>query len=135
MGKTGETTILIAEDNEDAREMLRVFLENLGYAVIEARTGREAVEAACRKHPDLILMDLNMPEMDGLSAIRWIRAVADLEEIPILANSADGKRGIDLFSDDQSLGRGFLEYIAKPLNLATLGEQIEITLASVRQAF
>jgi CheY-like chemotaxis protein len=134
MSEIDKTSILVAEDNEDGRLMVRVFLENLGYRVIEARNGREAVELASAVRPDLILMDLNMPEMDGLSAVRRIRQKSELAEIPVLANSADGMRGIDLFSDVKSLGRGYLEYIAKPLNLTTLAEQIEIALASVRIA-
>jgi CheY-like chemotaxis protein len=134
MNELNKTSILVAEDNEDGRLMVRVFLENLGYRVIEARNGREAVEMAKAFRPDLILMDLNMPELDGLSAVRCIRRFAELAEIPILANSADGMRGIDLFSDIKSFGPGYLEYIAKPLNLTTLADQIEIALASVRQA-
>ncbi|HEY8562283.1 MAG TPA: response regulator [Pyrinomonadaceae bacterium] len=134
MNESRETSILIAEDNEDSRFMLRIFLEELGYRVIEARNGREAVEAACRRRPDLILMDLNMPEMDGLAALRRIRAKPETAQIPVIANSADGMRGIDLFSDVQSFGRGYLEYIAKPLNLAALPEQIETALANARLA-
>lgn len=134
MNESGKISILVAEDNEDIRSMLRFFLENLGYFVLEAKNGREAIEVACAARPDLILMDLNMPEMDGLSAARCIRRMDGLEDVPILANSADGMRGIDLFSDIQSFGHGYLEYIAKPLNLTSLAEHIEIALASVRQA-
>ena len=132
MSNSNEYTILIAEDNEDLRFMLRCYLEGLDYRVIEAQNGREAVDMASAERPDLILMDLNMPELDGLSAVRHIRRSAEFEDIPIIANSADGMRGIDLFSDIKSLGQGYLEYLAKPLNLDTLAEQIEIALTSAR---
>jgi CheY-like chemotaxis protein len=122
--------ILIAEDNEDSRLMLRTFVESLGHRVTEAKNGRDAVEAVRLLRPDLILMDLNMPVLDGAAAVRYLRAQPDLRDIPILANSADGLRGIDLFSNFSSLGRAYLEYTAKPFNLQSLAEQIEIALAS-----
>lgn len=127
-------TILIAEDNNDSREMLRVFLEYKGYRVIEARDGREAVRLAFGCKPDLILIDLNMPELDGLRAVEQIRRQSELSEIPILANSSDGRRGIDLFLNVKKLGRGYIEYIAKPLNLDSLAYLIESALGGVRKA-
>ena len=124
-------TILVAEDYDDAREMLRTFLENLGYNVVEAANGKEAVEVAQKAKPDLILMDLNMPELDGVSAAAVIRNLAELSEVPILANSADGNRGIELFLSIKNFGRGYVGYLTKPLNLDTLAEQIETALLKV----
>lgn len=121
-------TILIAEDNDDGRVMLRTFLEHKGYRVIEAEDGRAAVRMALSFKPDLILIDLNMPQLDGVTAVEQIRGQSDLSEVPILANSGDGRRGIDLFLKVKNLGRGYIEYIAKPLNLDTLDYLIEAAL-------
>ena len=113
-------TILVAEDNEPSREMLRVFLEVNGYQVIEAENGREAVDIAGRANPDLILLDLNMPEIDGLSAARQIRDLEKLRHVPIIANSASGTYGIGLFQDIETLGSGYVEYLPKPIDFDNL---------------
>ena len=76
-------TILVAEDNKDSRAMLRFFLEDLGYKVVEAENGKKAVVAAIFFLPDLILMDLNMPELDGISATKQIRQHDKLCYVPI----------------------------------------------------
>ena len=97
MSKLPYATILVAEDNEDSRLMLRLFLENLEYNVIEAKNGEEAVRLAEQKVPDLILMDLNMPEMDGVTAATVIRNFTELSNVPIIAMSAYGDLAISLF--------------------------------------
>jgi CheY-like chemotaxis protein len=81
--------ILIADDDMDARESLRVLLEIEGHGVLEATNGREAVEIAAGMRPDLILMDLNMPDMDGLTAIRTLRANSSTSDIRIIVISGD----------------------------------------------
>jgi two-component system chemotaxis response regulator CheY len=81
-------TILVADDNEDLRSMMRQFLESHGYGVLEAADGREAAEAAVRERPALVIMDLGMPHMDGLSAVREIRRHASAPETEILIVSA-----------------------------------------------
>ena len=134
MNNYSGNTILVAEDYDDARLMLRTFLESRGYHVIEARNGKEAVEIAQKEKPDLILMDLNMPELDGVAAAAVIRNLTELSEVPILANSADGSRGIDLFLSIKNFGRGYVDYLTKPLNLDTLAEQIETALLKVPKA-
>src|SRR5688500_1377850 len=89
-GRADSKTILIAEDNRDSREMLRVFLETEGYKVLEAANGRDAIELARDGSPDLIMIDLNLPVLDGTSAAREIRQLASLRNVPIIANSASG---------------------------------------------
>lgn len=126
--------ILVAEDNDDSRLLLRAFLESLDYRVIEAGNGEEAVELTQRKRPDLILMDLNMPVLDGISAAMVIRRLVHLSDIPILAISADGGRGIDLFLNIREMGNGFIGYVTKPINLDDLAEQIMTVLLRVRKA-
>ncbi len=118
-------TILIAEDNEDSRIMLRTFLELQGYRVVEARDGEEAVKVAYSTQPDLIIMDLNMPKLGGIVASEQIRQCSELRKVPILTNSSYGKFGMDLFLNVEKLGDGFMEYIPKPFNLEYLAELIE----------
>lgn len=134
MNNSHTSKILVAEDNDDSRQMLRAFLETLDYTVIEAKNGEEAVRLAQQEEPDLILMDLNMPELDGITAATVIRHFAQLSDIPILATSADGGRGIDLFLNIKNLGKGYIGYITKPINLDDLAEQIEAALLRVRKA-
>lgn len=121
-------TILVAEDDEDSRVMLRVFLENKGYHVIEAGNGLEAIKKAQIENPDLILMDLNLPELNGIDATRQIRQNDNLSDVPIIANSADGNFGINFFLNLNNFDRGFISYLTKPLNLDELSEQIEAAL-------
>lgn len=126
--------ILVAEDNEDSRLILRTFLESLDYSVEEAKNGEEAVRLARQGKPDLILMDLNMPVIDGVTAAMVIRQLTHLSNVPILAVSADGGRGIDLFLNVKKMGEGFIGYITKPINLDDLAEQIRTVLLGVRKA-
>ena len=81
-------TILVAEDHLDSRHALLTLLEAVGYRALEASNGREAVERAVAERPDLILMDIMMPEFDGLQAIRALREREDTRTIPIIAVTA-----------------------------------------------
>ena len=83
-----ERTVLIVEDEEDIRFLLKTVLESEGYRVVEATTGKEAVSSAAEIAPQLILMDISLPLLDGLSATRQIRAEESLREVPIVAVSA-----------------------------------------------
>lgn len=129
-----DNTILIAEDNEESLVMLRTFLELQGYRVVAARNGEEAVEIACFVQPDLIIMDLNMPKLDGFGASEKIRQFKKLSDVPILTNSASGKHGIELFLNIEKLGGGYLEYIPKPFNLEYLAQLIETILQKTQKA-
>ncbi len=128
------STILIAEDNEDSLAMLRTFLELQGYRVVEARDGKEAVEVACSTQPDLIIIDLNMPNLDGIAAAQQIRQFKELSEVPILSNSSSGKFGMEFFLNIEKLGGGYSEYIPKPFNLKHLAELIETILPKTKKA-
>lgn len=90
MQRTHETvkTILVVEDFEDSRFMLKQLLELSGYRVLEAANGREAVELAESECPDLVLMDLSMPVLDGLSATRLIRRIESICHVPVVALTA-----------------------------------------------
>lgn len=125
MNNKHKRTILIAEDNDESRQMLCWFLKSLDYNVVEAKNGKEAIELARREKPHLILMDLNMPELDGITATKQIRQLDGMSDVPVLANSGYGKYGIDLFLHIHDMGSGFVGYITKPINLKELAEQIK----------
>jgi len=113
-------TILLVEDTEDNRFMMRRLLEMSGYAVIEATNGEEAVQLAESERPQLILMDLSLPIIDGLAATRAIRKLDGFKETPIVAVSAHDT------SDFQSeaLAAGCNSYITKPIDFSELEELI-----------
>lgn len=134
MNNSCHKTILVAEDDEGSRGMLRTFLQLHGYRVVEARNGEEAVELARSTEPDLILMDLNMPKLGGFAAAEQIRQCENLRAVPIITNSGSGKHGMELFFNIENLGDGYLEYIPKPFNLEYLKELIETILLKTKKA-
>jgi len=113
-------TVLLVEDTEDNRFMMRRLLEMTGYRVVEAMNGEEAVKLAQAESPSLILMDLSLPVIDGLAATRLIRKVPELESTPIIAVSAHDT------SDFQSeaIEAGCNTYVTKPIDFAALEELI-----------
>ncbi len=117
-------TILIAEDKKDSRELMRVVLEWCGYEVIEAEDGREAVKKFGQQKPDLVLMDISMPVIDGLSATRIMRERESKTELPILAVTALGN-----ILHEHALEAGCNEVISKPIEFETLQPKIEKYLA------
>lgn len=113
-------TILVVEDYPDTREMVRRFLEIRGYRVLEGTNGEEALAIALRERPDLILMDLKMPVLDGFTATRMLREIEDLGDVPVIAITADGERGGDFYRNVDELGIGRIECIHKPLDFGKL---------------
>jgi two-component system cell cycle response regulator DivK len=109
-------TVLVVEDFEDNRFMMRRLLEMCGYRVVEAVNGEQAVESARNERPDLILMDLSLPKLDGLAATRRIRQSDGLDEIPIVAVSAHDTS--DFHAD--ALAAGCNEYVTKPIDFDQL---------------
>ena len=107
---------MVVEDFEDNRFMMRRLLEMSGYRVIEAVNGQEAVETARREKPDLILMDLSLPLLDGLAATRRIREQDGLGKVPIVAVSAHDTA--DFHAD--ALAAGCNEYVTKPIDFDQL---------------
>ena len=109
-------TILIADDNDSNRELVCVILQRLGYQVLEAGNGREAVERILEGHPDLALLDIHMPEMNGYEAIRAIRANADICKLPVVALTASAMVG----DAQEAIDHGFDAYLAKPYEIAAV---------------
>jgi CheY-like chemotaxis protein len=123
MAKQGDAspTVLVVEDFEDNRFMMRRLLEMSGYRVVEAVNGEQAVEAAVEERPDLILMDLSLPKLDGLAATRRIRQHEGLARTPIVAVSAHDTT--DFHAD--ALAAGCNEYVTKPIDFDQLEALLE----------
>ena len=118
-------TVLVVEDFADNRFMMRKLLEMSGYQVVEAVDGKEAVEVAESVRPDLILMDLSLPRLDGLDATRRIRELDGLRLVPIVAVSAHDTN--DFHAD--ALAAGCNEYVTKPIDFDELDALVKKLLA------
>ncbi|MEO8648447.1 MAG: response regulator [Acidobacteriota bacterium] len=110
-------TVLIAEDHPDIRFMTKFMVESFGYEVIEARDGSEAFDEARLGHPDLILMDVAMPIMNGITSARLIRATEECANVPIVAVTAYGRDYID-----DAGAYGFDEVVSKPVVIEEMRE-------------
>lgn len=110
--------VLLVEDTEDNRQMMRRLLEMSGYQVVEAINGEEAVKLASEAQPRIILMDLSLPIIDGLTATRRIRSLPYLSNVPIIAVSAHDTA--DFHSE--ALAAGCNAYVTKPIDYPELEE-------------
>ncbi|HET7348806.1 MAG TPA: response regulator [Acidobacteriaceae bacterium] len=102
--------ILIADDRPSSRELLRVVLERAGYEVIEAQDGEAALEEIRARKPDLVLLDLQMPRLDGYGVLKAVRGDEHLAGLPVVALTASAMRG----DRERILESGFTDYLAKP---------------------
>lgn len=129
MSHAAAPVILIADDEMDLRAMLRILLERDGYRILEARNGEEAVAACQRQLPDVVLMDILMPVMDGAAACAHIQALPDGDRLPVLMITA--------LNDKQSIDRcfdaGATDYLTKPINNQVLRRRVR-RLLRTRQA-
>ena len=112
--------VLIAEDQNDIRQMMKLMLELNGFEAIEAVDGFDAVEKAYKHHPDLVLMDIAMPLLDGLGATRAIRQFDDDSEVPIVAVTAYGE-----FYRQKAMDAGCTDVIGKPMQFENLKATID----------
>ena len=116
--------VLIVEDNELNMKLFHDLLEVHGYETLQTRDGREALEMARQHRPDLILMDIQLPEVSGLDVTRWIKADETLKRIPVIAVTAFAMKG-----DEEKIRNGGCEaYIAKPISVTNFLETIERVL-------
>jgi two-component system cell cycle response regulator DivK len=116
-----KSTILYVEDNPDNRSLIRRVLEAEGYGVVEAINAKQALEKLESDTIDLVLMDINMPDMDGYTLTARIKSIQKFSKIPIVAVTANVMRG----DREKSLGAGCDGYIQKPIDIDTLSQQIE----------
>jgi len=120
------TKILLVEDNEISRDLLSRRLRKIGYDIVMAADGNQAISVAAREHPDVILMDMTLPGIDGWDATRELRRRRDTARIPVIALTAH-----TLPSDRaRALAAGCDEYEPKPVELAGLIHKIETLLAT-----
>jgi CheY-like chemotaxis protein len=122
--------VLIAEDNAVNRELLRELLELRGYTVLEACDGQEALQMIEQTQPELLLLDIGMPVMDGFAVIRKIRENPRLARLPVVAVTAYAMRG----DQERILNSGFDGYLSKPVNPSSLAEELARVLAKGSQA-
>ena len=120
-GESVQKTVLVVDDYEDLRLVTRRALESFGYRVLEAASGAEAVEVAQAGSPDLILMDLSMPAMDGFATIYQLRRLLGLRDVPVIALSAHTAREIR----EDALAAGCRDFITKPVHIQKLRAAVE----------
>jgi two-component system cell cycle response regulator DivK len=108
-------TVLVVEDNELNMKLFHDLLEASGYNILQTRNGLEAIDIAREYHPDLILMDIQLPEVSGLEVTKWIKEDDDLRSIPVIAVTAFAMKG-----DEERIRQGGCEaYLSKPISVAT----------------
>jgi len=108
--------VLVVDDRATSRELIRTVLENAGYAVSEACDGVEALRIALKVQPDLVLLDLQMPTLDGFGSLELLRANPRFANLPIVAVTASAMQG----DREKALAAGFTSYISKPVRLTAL---------------
>ena len=120
-------TVLVVDDNDELRELLKVLLTQHGCRAVEAADGPSAVTVAARERPDLVLMDLHMPEMDGFAAAFRIRLLAKLGAgVPIIAVSADNTLGNEaLHPTSGAHDVGFTDFLRKPFSPGQISDMLD----------
>lgn len=118
--------ILVAEDNAVNRELLRELLEIRGHIVIEACNGEEALRVMEESKPDILLLDLGMPVLDGYGTVRQVRAKPGFATLPVLAVTAYAMQG----DKERILSSGFDGYLSKPINPTLLFQELERLLSA-----
>jgi len=116
--------ILVAEDNPANLELMREILDIAGHEIVEARDGSEALRQAERAHPDLIMLDVNMPVLNGFEVLERLRAMPQLASTKIIALTAYAMRG----DREKALRAGFDGYLTKPIDIQTLTDTIDTFL-------
>ncbi len=113
--------ILVVDDNQDSRELVVKILKNRGYQMIEAVDGEDALEKAMAEKPDLILMDISIPKLDGYEVTRMLKSQVKFKDTPIIALTAHAMKG----DREKALEAGCEGYISKPIDIHELPDQIK----------
>ena len=117
-------TVLIVEDNELNMKLFNDLLESRGCRIIQTRNGVEAVELARKHRPDLILMDIQLPEVSGLQVTQWLKDDEELRSIPVIAVTAFAMKG-----DEEKMRQGGCEaYLSKPISVVKFFETVDLFL-------
>lgn len=126
VGVREQKTVMVVDDYDEVRFITKRVLESFGYRVLEAASGAEAVKMAQAESPDLILMDMSMPNMDGFATIHQLRRLIGLRDVPIIALSAHTAREVR----EDALAAGCRDFITKPVCIEKLKSAIERHLSS-----
>ena len=121
--------VLYVEDNPRNMRLVRKFLEHAGYEVLEAVSGLDGLEVAAKQRPDVILMDINLPDIDGLEAAGQLKEDPDLRGIPVIALTANAMHG----DRERCLAGGCDGYIPKPINKLDLLETVAVFVNATSQ--
>jgi two-component system cell cycle response regulator DivK len=113
--------ILVVDDNNDSRELVVKVLKNQGYEMIEAIDGEEALEKAVSEKPDLILMDISIPKLNGYEVTKRLKSLEEVKEIPVVALTAHAMKG----DRAKAIEAGCEGYISKPINVRELPAQVK----------
>ncbi len=117
----GAKTVLIVEDNELNMKLFNDLLDAYGYATLQTRNGLDAMEIARAHRPDLILMDIQLPEVSGLQVTKWLKDDEELRSIPVVAVTAFAMKG-----DEERIRRGGCEaYVSKPISVGTFIDTVK----------
>jgi len=111
-----DRTVMVVDDSDDIRELICMQLRRMGYRVVEAANGEEALALVPRTNPGFMLMDLSMPVVDGYEATRRIKALPDLGGVPVVALSAF----CNAYSKQKALEAGCVDSVSKPVNFGTI---------------
>lgn len=122
--------ILIVDDNQDSRELVAKVLKNKGYQTTEAADGEEALERAVSEKPDLILLDISIPKIDGYEVARRLKSQEEFRDIPIIALTAHAMKG----NREKVIVEGFEGYISKPIDVRKFPEQVRSYLRGKRES-
>ncbi len=117
----GFKKILVVDDNNDSRELVVKVLKNQGYEMIEAIDGEDALEKAVSEKPDLILMDISIPKINGYEVTKRLKSIEEVKKIPVVALTAHAMRG----DRAKALEAGCEGYISKPINVRELPGQVK----------
>lgn len=129
VGSSMQKTVLVVEDNELNMKLFNDLLEAHGYNVVQTRDGLSALEIARKHMPDLILMDIQLPEVSGIEVTKWLKEDPDLKRIPVIAVTAFAMKG-----DEQKIREGGCEaYISKPISVVGFLQTIDKFLKRPQQ--
>jgi two-component system, cell cycle response regulator DivK len=122
--------ILIVEDNQDNRELVVKVLRNKGYITSEAIDGEDAIEKALSVRPDLILLDISLPKLDGYEVVKRLKSMEEFQDVPVVAFTAHAMKG----DREKVIVAGFEGYISKPVNIRELPDQIRSFIRGKRES-
>ena len=118
--------VLIVDDNRASRDLIRAILKPVCCDIVEASRGRQALELLRREQPDLVLLDIDMPDLDGLTVVKEIRRDAAFTDLPVVAVTAFAMEG----DRERAIAAGFTAYLAKPVRAAALRAQVQQLLGA-----